>query len=215
LGVLAALLLFCGGAANANVPRPEKVGLGRFRTLDSDEMVVVATVKRVSLPRSLSTPLLRPYLGSLPQDGSMRLDLSVESVLAGQLGPNEEFGSMAPFVLFGAQWERSSIEGRYTVQSGDRVLLVLKRRPHRPPPYQQTTDGVLWVVFERFIGPGPLTDASVLHTKRQAAGGDPAKEIGTNMSFEEVMNTLHTELVAADCTLGDVRRALAERNVRQ
>jgi hypothetical protein len=215
IGALAALVLACCNVAYANVPRPDKVGLDRFRTLDSDEIVVVATVNHVSLPRSLPTPLLRPSLGSAPPEFDMRLDLSIESVLAGQLGPNEEIGSSSPFLPFGTLWERSSIEGRYTVQAGDRALLVLKRRPPQSLPERHATAGALWVVFERFIGPAPLIDAAVLHTKRAVAGIDEAAELSTDMSFDQVMNTLHTELVATDHTLGDVRRALAQRHVQQ
>lgn len=214
-GALAAMAIVCCNAANANVPLPGRAGLDLFRTLDSDEIVVVATVGRVMLPRSLPTPLLRPSLGSPPLDFDMRMDLAVESVLAGQLGPNEEISSMSPFVPFGTQWECSSIEGRYTVQAGDRALLVLKRRPPRSLPEQQATTGVLWVIFERFIRPGPLTDTAILHTKRRVAGSDQPEELSTAMSFDEVMNTLHTELVATDYTLGDVRRALAQRRERQ
>jgi hypothetical protein len=174
-----------------------------FENLEDNQSVAIVTVAGVSIP----SLLLRQGQSPPPRREYMRLELQIEELLVGQLSSSDIVLVTAPVVPCGDEWCYVSTEGRYALQRGDRVLLVVQRMTSR----DGFRFGEHFVRFERFLAAGALSDTMALCKKRNwvewtALGGNSSSH-----SFNEVMEAMRGELRPSAYRLGDVRRALSAR----
>lgn len=174
-----------------------------FENLEEGQSIAIVTVAEVHE----SSSSVRHTQTSPPGREHMRLEMHIDELLAGHLGPNDIVLTMAPVVPCGEEWCYVATEGRYALQRGDRALLIVQKMTGR----DGFRFGEHFVRFERFLEAGALSDTMVLCKKRNWVEWASLGGNSTSSSFHDVMEAMRCELRPTAYRLGDVRRVLPAR----